>query len=105
MDKTDLDFVHEMVAHLDRTIQQLTITEKEISIKIGALRVEELTEYWLQELETEEAEEIKRTFDHWDLMIISTWAHLQRAHKTRAEAGQALMKDGSQQDLLRSHDR
>ncbi|WP_428353493.1 hypothetical protein [Methyloprofundus sp.] len=105
MDKTDLDFVYEMVTHLDRTIQHLNVTEIEIITKIGAMRVEELTEYWQQELTTEEAEEIKSTFDHWDLMLISTWAHLQRAHTTRAEAGQALMKNGSHQDPLRSHDK
>jgi len=95
MDNADLEFIYEMVEQLDATINKLTMDEKNIRSKIGMERIEELREYWQQELSDEDAEELKTTFDHWDRTIISTWAHLLRAHKTRAQAGQALMKDSN----------
>ena len=95
MDSADLEFVYGMVEQLDATIRKLNVDEKNVRSKIGEDRIEELREYWQQELSDEETEELKMTFDHWDRVMISIWAHLLRAHKTRAQAGQALMKDSN----------
>ncbi|NOQ14626.1 MAG: hypothetical protein GQ583_09155 [Methyloprofundus sp.] len=92
MKQADLDFVLEMVKQLDESIRQLTLDEQRISKKIAKERIEELREYWLQNMDAEEAEEFKLTFDHWDRMLIVNWARMQRAHDTRAKAGQAMMK-------------
>jgi len=93
MNKADLEFIHEMVDQLDRSIAELTQKESIIKAKVGDERIEELTEYWQMLLDEDEAEELKTTFDHWDRMLISTWAHLRRVHDTRAKAGQAVMKN------------
>ena len=92
MKQADLDFVHEMVIQLDASIRQLMLDEERISKKIGAERIVELREYWLQEMDAEEAQEFKATFDYWDQMLIVNWARMQRAHDTRVKAGQTLMK-------------
>lgn len=92
MKQADLDFVHEMVIRLDESIRKLTLDEERISQKIGAERIVELREYWLQEMGVEEAQEFKATFDYWDQMLIVNWARMQRVHDTRAKAGQTLMK-------------
>ena len=91
MKQADLDFIHEMVIQLDQSIRQLTLDEERISHYIAAERIEELREYWTQEMDEEEAEEFKLSFDHWDRMLIANWARMQRAHITRAKAGQTLM--------------
>jgi len=93
MKKADLDFVHEMVVQLDQSIASLTEEEKRIKEKISNERIEELREYWLMEMTEEESQELKTTFDHWDKILIHTWAHLHRAHETRAKAGQTVMKN------------
>lgn len=92
MKQADLDFVLEMVKQLDESIRLLTLDEEQIIQKIAKERIEELREYWLQEMDQEEAEEFKLTFDHWDRVLIFNWARMQRAHDTRAKAGQVLMK-------------
>ncbi len=81
-----------MVKQLDESIERLTQEEKSIRGYIAAERIEELQEYWLQEIDEEAAAELKLTFDHWDKMLIFNWARMQRAHDTRAKAGQTLMK-------------
>lgn len=93
MKKADLDFVHEMVVQLDLSIASLTEEEKRIKEKISDERIDELREYWLMKIPEEESQELKTTFDYWDRILIRTWAHLQRAHETRAKAGQAVMKN------------
>lgn len=95
IDKEDLDFANNMVIQLDESIQRLVKDDKRISEKMGKQRVEELLEYWNQELTTEESEEIKATFDYWDKMLIFTSARMKRIHDTRAKVGQAVMKNGS----------
>lgn len=95
MDKDDIEFVYDMVEQLDQTIRKLTLDEQEISAKLGEQRTEELREYWQQELNEEETQELKATFDYWDKMLIVTWAHRQRAHTTRATVGQTLMKESN----------
>jgi len=93
MDKQDIEFIYEMVNQLDSTIHKLVEDEARISQKLSDERIEELNEYWQQELSDEEAQELKATFDYWDKMLIVTWAHSRRAHITRAAAGQKLMKE------------
>ncbi len=98
MDKADIEFVYGMVEQLDQTIRKLTLDEQEISTKVGEQRTEELREYWQQELDEEDAQELKTTFDYWDKMLLVTWAHRQRAHKVRAKVGQVLMKESNNPD-------
>ncbi|MCK5829819.1 MAG: hypothetical protein KAH20_05910 [Methylococcales bacterium] len=93
MKKADLDFVNEMVVQLDLSIASLIEDEKRIKEKISEDRIEELREYWLMEITEEESQELKTTFDHWDKILIRTWAHLRRSHDTRAKAGQTVMKN------------
>ena len=88
----DVDFLGEMVVHLDVTIRRLVIEERELMVKLGAARVEELKEFWNQELSSEEDIEFKRTLDYWEKILIRTWASLSRSHKSRAQVGQAFMK-------------
>jgi hypothetical protein len=59
MDKADIEFVYGMVDQLDQTIRKLTLDEQEISTKVGEQRTEELREYWQQELDEEDAQELK----------------------------------------------
>ncbi len=98
MDKADIEFVYGMVEQLDKTIRKLTLDEQEISTKLGEQRTEELREYWQKELDEEDAQELKTTFDYWDKMLIFTWAHRQRAHITRAKVSQTLMKESNHPD-------
>jgi hypothetical protein len=92
MQQADQEFLHAMVAQLDETIKKLVIEEKEVSNKIGAGRVEELKEFWKQELSEEEEKFFKMTLDYWDKMLIRIWARSKRAHHARAEAGHTFMK-------------
>ena len=88
----DQEFLHGMVAQLDETLRKLVVEEREISNKIGADRVEELREFWKQELSEEEEKFFKLTLDYWDKMLIRIWARSKRLHHTRAEVGQTFMK-------------
>ena len=99
MDNADIEFTYEMVKQLDQSIRKLTLDEQRISTKLGEQRSEELREYWQQELDEEDAQELKTTFDYWDKMLIFTWAHRQRVHTTRAKVGQALMKESNHPDI------
>ena len=92
MKADDFDFLTGMVAQLDETIKRLVIEEQELTHKLGAVRVQELKEFWNQELPTEEEAEFKRTLDYWEKMLIHNWAHLSRAHKSRVKVGQTFMK-------------
>lgn len=98
MDKANIEFVYGMVDQLDQTIRKLTLDEQEISTKVGEQRTEELREYWQQELDEEDAQELKTTFDYWDKMLLVTWAHRQRAHTARVKVGQVLMKESNNPD-------
>ena len=88
----DVDFLSGMVVQLDITIRKLVIEEQELIVKLGAARVEELKEFWNQELSSEDDIEFKRTLDYWEKILIRTWASLSRSHKSRAQVGQAFMK-------------
>lgn len=92
MNQQDQEFLHEMVIQLDDTIRQVTAEEKALVYRIGNDRVAELAEFWKKELSVEEELLLKASFDHWDKQLIRTWARLKRAHHTRAEVGQTLMK-------------
>jgi len=93
MNPEDIDFIYAMVEQLDMTIRKLALDEERILQKISDERVEELKEYWQHELSDEEEQELKGTFDHWDKVLMSNWAHSQRAHETRVLAGQKLMHE------------
>ncbi|MCK5353860.1 MAG: hypothetical protein KAJ63_01975, partial [Methyloprofundus sp.] len=84
MIKADIEFLLTMVTQLDNTIRKLRVDEQRISCKLSEDRIEELKEYWNQELSDEEAQSLKETFDYWDKSLIATWAHTRRAHISRA---------------------
>jgi hypothetical protein len=88
----DEEFLHDMVIQLDETIRKLVIEEREISEKLGAVRVEELKEFWQQALSEEEERFFRITLDYWDRTLIRVWAHSSRAHDTRVRVGHTLMK-------------
>ena len=92
MKAEDVDFLSGMVAQLDITIRKLVIEEQELIVKLGTARVEELKEFWTQELTSEEDTEFKRTLDYWEKILSRTWAHLSRSRKSRAQVGQTFMK-------------
>lgn len=88
----DIEFLEGMVEQLDETIRKLVTEEHTLNHKLGSVRVQELTEFWNQELTSEEEADFRRTLDYWDKILIQTWAHLRRAHQSRAEVGQTFMK-------------
>ena len=92
MDKADKEFIEKMVRELDASIEKLVEQQKSLMNKLGEERADELSELWLEQLSAEETDEFKRSMDYWDKKLIWVWAHLQRAHRYRAEAGQAYMK-------------
>lgn len=95
MKQADQEFLHNMATQLDETIKKLVIEEKVVAHKIGDGRVEELTEYWRQALSEEEEKRFTLTLDYWDKILLRIWARSKRAHLTRAQVGQALMKSNS----------
>ncbi|WP_087143658.1 hypothetical protein [Crenothrix polyspora] len=92
MKAEDIEFLAGMVEQLDETIRKLVTEEHELTSKLGDARVQELTEFWNQELSLEEEIDFKSTLDYWDKILIRTWAHLVRAHQSRALVGQTFMK-------------
>ena len=92
MKPDDVEFLSGMVLQLDTTVRKLVIEEQELVHKLGETRVAELREFWDGELIGEEEAEFKRTLDYWEKILIRTWAHLNRAHKSRATVGQTFMK-------------
>lgn len=92
MEQADQEFLHEMVLQLDETIKQLVIEEKTLCDKIGSVRVEELREFWKQDLSEDDEKIFKITLDYWDKVLIRVWARTKRVHHTRAEVGHTLMK-------------
>ena len=93
MKESDFEFIDEMVAKLEGTIENMVQEERRLATKIGHTRVEELKCYWHGELEPDEIEEFKGGLDYWDKLIIFTWSRLNRVHETRAMAGRAIMKN------------
>ena len=92
MKTEDEEFLAGMVLQLDQTIRKLVIEEQELIRKLGDARVQELKEFWNQELTGEEETDFKRTLDYWDKILIRTWADSKRTHLSRAHVGQTLMK-------------
>ncbi|MCF7988555.1 MAG: hypothetical protein K9L60_13450 [Methylovulum sp.] len=101
MNEADKEFLHDMVKQLDDTIRQLVAEEQRLKDKIGVGRVEELLEYWRRELTDEEEMAFKTRMDHWDIQLIRLLSRSKRAHNTRAEVGQTLMKTSSRPILKR----
>ena len=92
MKAEDQEFLHGMVTQLNESIIKLVDEERSVANKIGADRVEELREFWKQELSEEDEKYFKLTLDYWDKMLIRIWARSKRLHHTRAEVGQTFMK-------------
>jgi hypothetical protein len=91
MKAEDVEFLSEMVLQLDDTIRKLVIEQQELVHKLGVARTLELKEFWDQELTADEEAAFRRTLDYWDKILIRTWAHLSRAHESRAKVGQTFM--------------
>lgn len=92
MKADDVEFLSGMVLQLDTTIKKLVAEEQALVHKLGAARAQDLKEFWNQEFTAEEEADFKRTLDYWDKILIRTWAHLSRAHQSRAQVGQTFMK-------------
>ena len=92
MKAEDQEFLQGMVTQLDETLKKLVIEERDVANKIGAGRVEELREFWKQELSEEDEKFFKLTLDYWDKILIRIWARSKRLHHTRAGVGQTFMK-------------
>ncbi len=92
MNERDQEFLAGMVQQLDETIRKLVVQEYDLINKIGDARVQELKEFWNQELTPEEETEFNRTLDYWEKILIRTWANSRRTHQSRAQVGQTLMK-------------
>ncbi|WP_446809443.1 hypothetical protein ACH50O_19645 [Methylomonas sp. 2BW1-5-20] len=92
MKADDVEFLADMAIQLDETIRKLTLEEQQIQEKLGQARVLELREFWNQKFTAEEETDFKRSMDYWDKVLIRTWANAKRAHQTRAQVGQTLMK-------------
>jgi len=88
----DQEFLRGMVTQLDESIRKLVDEERQVANKIGAARVDELREFWKQELAAEDEQFFKLTLDYWDKVLIRIWARSKRLHHTRAEVGQTFMK-------------
>jgi len=101
MNKADKEFLHDMVKQLEESIRQLAVEQARLIDKIGAVRVEELLEYWRLELSADEEMEFKKTMDHWDIQLIRLLSRSKRAQNTRAEVGRTLMKMASRPILKR----
>ncbi len=95
MIERDKAFIDNMVLVLDASIRNLVTQEQMITEKLGEERVEELNEFWLEQLFDDEANEFKLSMDYWDKKLIWVWAHLKRVHTSRMKAGQAYMKFNS----------
>lgn len=92
MKPDDVEFMGDMVLQLDQTIQNLVVEQQMLVDRLGEVRVEELKEFWEQQLSLEEEAEFKRTIDYWDKILLQNWAHLNRVHNSRAEVGKTFMK-------------
>ena len=88
----DKQFLNDMVMQLDESIKKLVVEEKEVADKIGTERVEELSEFWKQDLSEEEERFFKMTLDYWDKKLIQIWARTKRVRHTRAEVGRTFIK-------------
>ncbi|MCX7087746.1 MAG: hypothetical protein NTV00_06785 [Methylococcales bacterium] len=92
MNENDQEFLTGMVQQLDESIRKLVLEEHALCTKLGDARVQELKEFWDQTLPSNEENDFKRSLDYWDKILIRTWAHLRRAHNSRAEVGKTFMK-------------
>lgn len=104
MKAEDEEFLYDMVTQLEETIRTLVTEEKVLISKIGVDRVEELREFWKQELPEEEEHFFKMTMDYWDKILIRVWARSKRLHHTRAEVGHTFMKLNSTKGIDSKHE-
>lgn len=89
-----LAFMQQMVEQLDETIRELAKRERELATVLGSERVEELRELWDQALVREDELALRSSMDWRDRELLWVWSRQRRAHSTRANAGQAFMRNG-----------
>lgn len=87
-----VEFLQQMVSQLDETIRDLAKREQSLSVVLGAERVEELQELWNQTLDREDELALHSTLDWRDKELLWVWSRQRRAHATRANAGQTMMR-------------
>ncbi|MDD5227658.1 MAG: hypothetical protein PHN45_04075 [Methylococcales bacterium] len=92
MKPDDKEFLNDMITQLDETLKKLVVEEEKVTHKIGVERVEELKEFWKQDLSEDEERFFRMTLDYCDKTLISIWARTKRLRHTRAQAGQTFMK-------------
>ncbi len=83
----------EMASELDASIAKLIVEQNRLQDKLGDLRVDELREYWLKLLPSEEEEAFRLGMDHDDKKLVWVWLRLKVLFSSRAKAGHALMRD------------
>ena len=88
-------FIRQMVEQLDGTIRELAKREHELATVLGPERVGAIRELWDQTLERQDELELRRSLDWRDRELLWVWSRQRRAHSTRANAGQAFMRNGS----------
>ncbi|MDD5214686.1 MAG: hypothetical protein PHQ03_03985 [Methylococcales bacterium] len=101
MKPDDKEFLNEMATHLNGTIKELVVEEKEVADKIGAMRVAELKEFWNHELSDDEERFFRTSLDYWDKKLIYVWARIKRVRQTRLQVGHTIMKKA----VLINHDK
>jgi len=89
----DQVFIGEMIKELDETIHRLVAEEQRLSLRLGDERIAELREYWQKELPAGDEEAFRLAMDHDDKKMTWIWLRLKRVHQSRAQAGQALMRN------------
>jgi len=90
-----LAFLQQMVEQLDETIRDLAKREHALTTVLGPDRVEEIRELWNQTLDRQDELELRHSLDWRDRELLWVWSRQRRAHSTRANAGQAFMRNGS----------
>jgi hypothetical protein len=84
-------FLDQMARTLDLSMKKLEEEEKRLVLLLGEDRAKELFSYWSGEFDATDMEEMRRTFDFDDRMLISTWIRLKRNRARRAMAGRGVM--------------
>jgi hypothetical protein len=92
MDSDDRDFLVTMAQELEASMISLQADEVQMIAMIGAERVLELEQYWKNELDEVDMQEIRRGLDYNDRYLIFVWNRLDRVRHYRALAGQSAMR-------------
>jgi hypothetical protein len=84
-------FLDQMARSLDLSLKKLEQEEKRLVLLLEEERTRELFSYWNGEFNATDMEEMRRTFDFDDRMLISTWNRLKRNRARRVMAGRGVM--------------